>query len=285
MRTIEAICLTGLAAAAALTLGSSGCGDDETTAPPTTTTTTSGSGGSTSSSGTGGTTTSSGTAGGGGSTTSSGTGGSGGGGACGLPVDCAPVFSGFTPCGGDVTGDWALQTICLEKPLASAPSCTQNESVLGTGQASGTVSFSGGGTGGGGGAGGAGGGSSAMVSYTNYQVAAQGTSKVDVTTPACSIIPNPTCQQIEDVSKMLSPTLTICCAMTDATFCECESYGPLEDVGSGSFSASYSTNGNTLTIDGSASEYCVDTSVTPNVLTIRSDGGTDDESVQVLTKM
>jgi hypothetical protein len=228
--------------------------DDESGSTTTTAGTSSGSGGSAGSTSSGGSTASGGSTSSGGSTAS---GGSGGSAACGpQDPDCDAVLAAFSPCGGDVTGTWDLTTAChVWGGPGPDPDCNDNVVEIATGPAAGTWVFDG-----------------SDVTVTNYQVAQTGHS---LYSSNCASTPGD-CATIEALTKAQWPTA--CCAMIDATTCECYATAALQPLANST--RPYSTNGNTLTLDGTDTEYCVN----GNVLTIRYDGGTDDEVVEVFDK-
>jgi hypothetical protein len=226
-------------------------GDGGTTSSSTSTSTTS-------SSGTGGAGGSSGTAGNGGSTSTSGTGGGGGGGGgeCVPDPDCASILSAFSPCGGDVTGTWDLTAAChVWGGPGPDPDCNDNVVEIATGPAAGTWVFDG-----------------TNVTVTGYQVAQTGHS---LYSSNCPSTPGD-CATIQALTEQAWPT--VCCAEIDSTTCECYATADLQSLADPT--TTYSTNGNTLTLDTVDTEYCVD----GTALTIRYDGGTDDEVVQVFVK-
>jgi len=175
--------------------------------------------------------------------------------ACDPDDACDAVLAAFSACGGDVTGTWTIETTCMVwYDMGSNPDCPAATQKLGITDGSGTVVFDG-----------------AEVSYSDYfsQAAGYATHSIE-----CQFS-GTTCQSLEDATA--AAWEEACCAMIDGDICECWAKSQQEV---GDYTETYSTNGNTLTIGASDTDYCVD----GDTLQIRYNGGTDDESVQVMTR-
>ena len=168
---------------------------------------------------------------------------------------CDAVLASFAPCGGDVTGSWSIDTICMVwYDMGSNPDCPASTQMIGNTGGSGTVAFDG-----------------SQVSYTDYYYQPAGYATHSL---ACQLA-GTTCQSLEDATA--AAWTEACCSMIDADICECWAKSEQE---AGDYTETYSTAANELTIGASVAEYCVD----GDTLSIRSNGGTDNESVQVMTR-
>jgi len=170
--------------------------------------------------------------------------------------ECADILAEFEACGGDPTGTWEIQTLCHVLVGQENPDCAGQTFSLGVVGGSGTVVLDG-----------------ETIAFTDYNIVEYGES----VTPAECLMPGFTCDVLEMVTQKQWGDSGCCEELDDGT-CACR--GSAEAMLRDS-SGAYVVRGSTISIDeGPPGEFCVE----GGVLQIRSDAGTDDETVIYMTR-
>ncbi len=173
---------------------------------------------------------------------------------------CTEMLAGFAACGGDVAGTWTMTNVCLSRDLGDNPDCSGMSMVQGTGVAVGTVTFADG-----------------TVTYADY-----GAGLESRTTSPLECAMGASCEDLEAANVAVAGNA--CCELIGADVCDCYIWQTAGDIATetlANYDSTYVLEGNNITFESSdASAYCVE----GNTLYILSGGGTEDESLSVMTK-